>query len=103
MARKKVDLIIEAVKYLPSGEVDWVRGFERRGSAYSDWILLPRQAVVDRIKMGKKVFTGRRIPYLAGTFEVHDLVKYERKEGKELLHSGNEAANQDHLDGVPVL
>jgi hypothetical protein len=103
MAKPKYDGVIEAVHYQPDGQVDWVRAFERRGPTWSDYVILKRGTLVQKMKAGKKFVAGRRIPQLAGTFEVSAPVKLVIDGDKELLVTGEQSAKQDRLEGVPFL
>ena len=69
MAKQKFDGIIEAVHYAKDGQVVWVRAYERRGSTFSDHILISRQELVNRLKAGKLYLTGQRKEFLASTFD----------------------------------
>lgn len=101
MAKQKYDGVVEAVHYKPDGQVDWVRVFERRGSIFSDWLILNRDQFVQRLKAGKKFMVGVRVSQLAGTFEVTKPVKLLDGRNKQVLVSGDFQAEQDCLEGVP--
>ena len=105
MAKKqKFDGVVEAVHYNPEGSVKWVRAYVRRGPTFSDWILIPRQELIDRIKSGKTYLAGRRVPQLASTFDVTTPIRVIGSNNREVLVSGSvESAEQDDLDGVPVV
>ena len=103
MPRMKFDGVIEAVHYHPDGQVAWVRVYERRGSTFSDVVLLDRDTLVDRLKAGKKFTGGRRIPLRASTFEFFQPVRLFRQAGKELLVAGESQLEHDSLAGIPTL
>ena len=103
MPRVKFDGVIEAVHYHPDGQVAWVRVYERRGSTFSDVVLLDRDTLVNRLKAGKKFTGGRRLPLLASTFELYQPVRLVRQEGKELLVTGESQVEHDSLTGFPIL
>jgi hypothetical protein len=86
MAGPKYDGIVEAVHYKPDGQVDWVRVFERRGPTFSDYLILKRDALVSRLKAGKKFMVGRRVPTMASTFEVSSPVKLVTAGGRNSRH-----------------
>jgi hypothetical protein len=69
MAKINYDGVVEAVRYKPNGEIDWVRAYERRGPTFSDWLLIDRQSVIKRLKSGRRFVVGERI-LMAGTFKV---------------------------------
>lgn len=98
---KKFDGVIEAVRY-KNGQIEVVRVFERRGTAFSDRILIPRQEFLERLKKGKKFVIGKRKEFLAGTFEVQEKpVQIVNHDGKEII-STNSNADRDELEQAPV-
>ncbi len=103
MAKPKFDGVVEAVHYKPDGRVAWVRAYLRRGPTYSDWLLLDRQALIERLKSGKRFVVGRRVLLKASTFEVTKPLQVLQKNGQEILVVGEVQADQDCLEGVPVL
>lgn len=103
MAKAKFDGVVEAVHYKPNGEVDWVRAFERRGPTFTDHILIDRQSLIERLKSGKKFMVGKRIRFKASTFEVTSPVRVLNRAGKDILVSGGDRAEGDHLDSVPLI
>ncbi len=103
MAKQKIDGVIEAVHFAPDGKVAWVRAYERRGSTYSDRVILDRETLIKRIKSGKSFFTGQRLPLEAGTFEVIHPVRLAGLDNCPILVTGFSPASHDKLDGVPVL
>jgi hypothetical protein len=103
MAKTKFDGVVEAVHYKPNGEVDWVRAYERHGPTFTDYVLIDRQALIERLKKGKKFVVGKRVRYKASTFEVSTPVRLLHRDGKEILVAGGEQADGDHLDGVPLI
>jgi hypothetical protein len=103
MARDKYDGVLEAVHYAPDGKVDWVRAFERRGSTFSDRLILDRDALISRIKQGKRYFAGQRVPYLASTFNISRELYLVTGNNKEVLVVGGHQTNVDDLKGVPVI
>jgi hypothetical protein len=103
MGRKKVDGVIEGVRYKPNGEVEWVRAYERRGATYSDHILLRREALIEKLKAGKNFMAGSRTLLLASTFEITSPVRLIKAGEKDVLVTGDAQANQDRLEGIPVI
>lgn len=98
MANKKVDGIIEAVRYQPDGKISCVRFYERRGVVWSDAFLLQREDLAMRLKKGKQIMTGTRQAYLGSTFATRIAIK---EMGSTIITPG-QAENRDLLDGVPV-
>jgi hypothetical protein len=98
---KKFDGVIEAVRY-KNGQIDIVRAFERRGSAFTDRILLKRDEFLDRLKKGKKYYVGKRKEFLAGSFDVQDKpVQVMDRNGQEIISTRAEA-DHDELEQAPV-
>jgi len=103
MAKPKFDGVVEAVHYKPDGQVDWVRTYLRRGSTFSDLILLDRQTLIEHLRSGKKYVVGKRVPRLASTFEVSHPIRVIQRNGKEVLVTGDDSADQDRLQDVPLV
>jgi hypothetical protein len=103
MARTKYDGIVQAVHYGEDGQVLWVRAFLRRGPTWSDHVLVDRQTLVERLKAGKQFVVGKRVERMAGTFETSTLVQLRMQNGDEILIAGNSSAENDCLEGVPLL
>jgi hypothetical protein len=103
MAKNKYDGVVEAVRYKPNGDVDWVRAFERRGPTFSDFVLIERNDLIERIKSGKKFMVGKRVPFKASTFEVTQPLRLVEAGGKETLVVGQAQADHDRLEGVPII
>ncbi len=103
MARKKFDGLVVAVRYTDSGRIMWVRLYERRGATFSDLVHLARDEIIGRINEGQKFVTGKRIPQMASTFEVHQPLELLQINGREFLVAGEHTAKADYLEGVPVI
>ena len=99
MARKKLDVVIEAVRYAAGGQVALARVYQRRGPTYSDCFLLSRDELVERLRKGQRVVAGQRVRYLSSTFEV---LAELRLSGHEALVCSAGAGESDSLPGVPV-
>ena len=98
---KKFDGVIEAVRY-KDGQIEVVRVFERRGSAFTDRLMLNRHEFLNRLKKGKKYLVGQRREFLAGTFEVQDKpVQIVDRNGTEVIATRSEAEH-DELEQAPV-
>ena len=100
MMAKKFDGVIEAVRY-KNGQIEVVRGFERRGAAFSDRILVPRRELIERLKDGRKFVVGQRKEFLAGTFEAGKPVHLVSRDGREII-STRQDADRDELEQAPV-
>ncbi len=103
MAKPKFDGVVEAVHYKADGEVDWVRAFERRGPTFSDYLLIKRDELIKKLKSGKKYMVGKRVPYMASTFEVTQSLRVVSVDGEDVLVTGDHQAGHDFLEGVPII
>jgi hypothetical protein len=97
---KKFDGVIEAVRY-KDGQIEEVRAFERRGAAFSDRVLIPREKLLERLKDGKKFVVGQRKEFFAGTFETGKPVQVVSCDGNEFISTRGEA-ERDELEQAPV-
>lgn len=98
---KKFDGVIEAVRY-KNGQIVIVRAFERRGTAFSDRVLLDRKEFLERLKKGQKYVVGKRKELLAGTFEVQETsVQVLEQNGREIISTRTDA-DHDELEQAPV-
>jgi hypothetical protein len=98
MAKQKFDGLIEAVRYAPDGKIVLVRAYERRGSTFSDHILIDRANLVVRLQKGEKFVTGLRKEFLGSTFESAKIV---RLDGNVITTGSN--TSRDMLEEVPSL
>ena len=98
MARAKIDGVIEAVRYTPRGEIAVVRTYERHGVVWSDYVLLERKELVERLKKGKRFVTGERKAHLGSVFETGPAVSYV----DEHIVTDGQATAQDRLAGVSI-
>ena len=92
---KKLDGVIEAVRYAPDGKIALVRAYERRGATYSDHLLISRDELVKRLKAGKRFVVGSRKEFLASTFEVAAEVAYDA--ARDVVRSGDGNTDQEKL------
>lgn len=98
MPRKKIDGVIEAVRYQPDGKIETVRLYQRRGSVWSDHILVSRSELVTRLAKGHNYVTGQRQPYLGSWLTTHQPVRCER----DIISTAGSQQNRDLLPGIPV-
>jgi len=103
MFRRKIDGVIEAVKYNKDKSIDWVRFYERRGYAYSDRLLLGREQLINRLDAGELFYTGQRTQYQGNTFNTQKKVITEDRNGNRIVLTEGAENEHDHLEGVPVL
>lgn len=96
---KKIDGIIEAARF-KNGQIQFVRVYERRGFTFSDWKLLDRKTLVERLQKGKNFITGSREEFKASTFKTEKPVILVKENGNEYIATDNNA-KQDVLENVP--
>ena len=100
MAKNKFDGVIEAVRYAADGKISVVRAYQRRGTAFSDRVLLDRATLLEQLKLGKKFFTGQRKEYWAGTFDLGKPVERLSANGAEFVGTGGKP-DRDWLENTP--
>ena len=96
---KKIDGVIEAARF-KNGQITFVRAYERRGFTFSDWVLLDRKTLIERLQKGKKFFTGAREDFKASTFKTQKPVILVTENGHEYI-STRENIKHDELENVP--
>ena len=96
---KNYDGVIEAVRY-KNGQISLVRLFERRGTTFSDQLLLDRKSLMERLQKGKQLVTGSRAELMASTFEVAKPVMLIKASDREFIAT-RENAERDELENVP--
>jgi hypothetical protein len=98
---KKFDGVIEAVRY-KNGQISMVRAFERRGAAFSDRLLIPRDELLELLKKGRRFIVGKRKEFLAGTFEPEgNPLQVVKRDGREIIATRSDA-DRDELEQAPV-
>lgn len=98
--KKKIDGIIEAVRY-KNGQIVVVRAYERRGAAFSDYVLLDRKTLLERLQKGEQYASGLRKHLYANTFTVGKPILVVKENNHEFLAT-RENTTCDELEGVPV-
>ena len=98
--KEKFDGVIEAVRY-KNGQILMVRAYERRGATFSDYVLLDRKTLLERLKSNKKYVIGSRRELLASTFHTSKTVQSMEREGRVIIATHAGAVN-DELEGAPV-
>jgi hypothetical protein len=99
MASKKVDGVVEAVRYAPDGKVALVRIYERRGPAFSDRILLDREQFAAVLQGKKRFVAGKRLAFYGATFETGAEIRLVNGYIQSELGTGE----RDDLKGVPQI
>jgi hypothetical protein len=103
MPGPKLDAVVEAVHYEADGQIGWVRVYQRRGPTYSDRVLVDRKTLIEHLKSGKRYYSGKRQPLMAGTFDISEPLRLVAKDGKDIVVIGDKEETQDCLTGVPFL
>ncbi|HEX7555578.1 MAG TPA: hypothetical protein VF338_03060 [Leptolinea sp.] len=102
MMPKKVDGVIETVRYDPKGMISQVRVYEKRGPTFSDRVLLSRDQLIQKLRIGKKFYVGKRILLQASTFELGTAVSLAGQAGQEFIVSNPGQHDHDDIQGVPL-
>ncbi len=99
---RKVDVVVVAARYAPQGGVlDRVKAYQRRGLVWGDVTLLGREELVQRLRRGLRVVTGRPKD-LPGDFEIIAPVRLASANGTEaLVAGGSSPGSGDDLD-IPL-
>lgn len=95
---KKFDGVIEAVR-LKNGQISCARAYERRGAIFSDYVLLDRKTLVERLQAGKRYAVGKREEFFANKLQTGKEVLLVKRDGKEFL-STRPDASRDELEGA---
>ena len=101
-AKLKFDGVIEAVHRSPDGSIEYARLYERRGSTWSDHILVPREELIRQIASGKKFTLGERKPYEGSNFILFAPITVEDSGGKKVLVSGKTSNAAIDLPNAPI-
>jgi hypothetical protein len=97
LKKPKFDGVIEAVRYAKDGQISLARLYERRGTVWTDNLVLDRKALAGLLKRGR-IVTGRRLPNCGATFETGSRVRLDG----EIIRTDEAPAGRDGLTGVPV-
>jgi hypothetical protein len=102
---KKADGVIEAGHLSKDGELLWVRAYERRGPTWSDVVLLDRNSLIQRLRDGKRFFTGRRHEFNASEFTLRNpvLLIGKKNQAQYLSFSESQNTDGDNLKALPRL
>ena len=103
MSTTSADLVIECVRYLPSGQIDFVRLYERRGIAFSDRVIYTRDQLLQMLQKKKRVFTGNRIAARAGAYELSRQVILAGTQPAIFITTSSDPVDRDLLEDVPTL
>lgn len=97
---KKIDGVIEAVRY-KNGQIVAVRGYERRGSTFSDRVVLDRKTLLERLQKGQQFVSGTRQDLMASTFTLSKSILLVKADEREVIATKDNAA-KDELENVPL-
>ncbi|MFO8035400.1 MAG: hypothetical protein R6U57_02060 [Anaerolineales bacterium] len=103
MFRRKIDGVIEAVRYTPEGPIEWVRMYERRDMAYSDVLILKRDELIERLDAGQLFYTGKRKKYQGNAFETDRKVITKEKNGGKIVLTEGSDEDHDLLEDIPLV
>lgn len=101
MAKKKIDAVLESVRLEDDGQLQVARIYERRGVIFSDYFLVDREQLIQRLKSGKKIFTGTRQPKMGSVFDTYDEIRLTTSNGKDNLLAGSLSNEKDFLASLP--
>jgi hypothetical protein len=102
MKKEKIDGVVETVHYAQDGQVAYVRAYQRRGTTFSDVVLIKRDELVKLIKAGSIYYTGERICGMGTEFKTFDKLQVVPSvEGEMLLTASS--GKQDNLGSTPLL
>ncbi len=98
MSTRKLDGVIEAVRYNADGKIIMVRAYERRGAVWSDRLLLERNDLTGLLSHGKRFAIGERKLLKGSVFITSSIVC--QSDGKIITEG--EVSAHNSLSGVPV-
>src|SRR3989304_7689998 len=100
-SRKGVDVVLVAVRYVPGYQRVWLaKGYERRGAIWSDIRLFDRQALLNILRAGTRVASGR--PHdVPGDFETFAPIKLRGNHGDANIYASGRPSWGDEL-GMPL-
>jgi hypothetical protein len=101
MAKNKYDAVLEAMRVDEDGQLELARIYERKGVIFSDYFLVEREQLIQRLKSGQKILTGKRQHKMGSVFDTGEEVRVVSSNGKDILVVGSESSNQDQLNSVP--
>jgi hypothetical protein len=98
----KADTVVVAARYDPAdGHLLLAQAYERRGTVWTDVVLLDHDALLARLKSRRRVYAGIVHPDIPGDFAVRGRLELQQAHGRIHLSLGTSLAGHDNL-GVPV-
>ena len=101
MARKKINGVIEAVRYTAEGKIDLVRVYNKRWLVFSDSVLIKRDELLEQLKAGRVYVTGQRKPYGGNLFVIGKQLHLSEN-GSLFITTKDQAESRDILTNVPI-
>jgi hypothetical protein len=105
IAKKKIDVILTAVKLSADGQMVFARGYLRRGPVWSDIVILQREQLIERLQEGEKIYTGYEAEAetgVIGDFELHEKLAVKSVDGRDKIVLGEDEKTAEDL-GLPLL
>ena len=100
-SRKAVDVVLVGVRYVAGyHRILLAKGYERRGSIWSDIRLFDRQALLDIMRAGKRVAAGRPLA-VPGDFELFEPVETRGADEVANIYASGRPSWGDEL-GLPL-
>ena len=97
---RKLDVVVDSVRYDDDQMIQIVRAYERRGKVWGDLVLLDRNLLAARIEDKKEVVTGRQLD-IPGDFDVFHKVESHTSSGQTYLFAGEMNEDSDSLN-LPI-
>lgn len=101
-ATQKFDGVIEAVHRSPDGSIEYARLYKRRGSTWSDHVLVPREELIQQIAAGKKFTLGERKMFEGSNFKLLTPITVEGSGANKVLVSDTDANATIDLPNAPI-
>jgi hypothetical protein len=100
-SRKKYEFIVIAARYqAEDGSLDIAQVYERRGPIWGDVILLNRSQIIEILREGHRIVTGK-LGEVQGDFDVFGSLNLLANNGSESLVVGEAVSSRDELQ-VPL-
>ena len=70
---------------------------------FPDRLLLEREALVERLRDGKRFKTGERVTYHGNDFQINEDIRLVETDGGSIILAGDRSSHQDSLGDLPNL
>jgi hypothetical protein len=95
MKKEKIDGVIETVHYALDGQIAYVRAYQRRGTTFSDVVLIKREDLIKLIHSGEQYYTGERICGMGSEFKTFEKLQVvPSPEGEVILTASTGSSDQ---------